>query len=235
METINEIMNKHRNNIILPKEFNGDSSDEIIGDPYKIANKFNKYFVNIGPGLAKKLPDSEITFDKYLTNKNKNNFFIEPASKHEIEIQNLNSKKSSQVIKTIAKEISEPLSHIFNLTFLSGTIPNGLKIALVTPIYKANKKNEFKNYRLIFVLSCFSKLLEKLMYKRLIKRIREHAVIELVDKVSKTIDKGEYTIGIFLDLSKAFDTINHKILIKKLEHYGIRGITQLWFKDYLEK
>jgi hypothetical protein len=234
METINEIMNKHRNNIILPKEFNGDSSDEIIGDPYKIANKFNEYFVNIGPGLAKKLPDSEITFDKYLTNKNNNNFFIEPATKHEIEIQNLNSKKSSQVIKTIAKEISEPLSHIFNLTFLSGTIPNGLKIALVTPIYKANKKNEFKNYRLISVLSCFSKLLEKLMYKRLIKST-EHAVIELVDKVSKTIDKGEYTIGIFLDLSKAFDTINHKILIKKLEHYGIQGITQLWFKDYLEK
>ena len=241
METINEIMNKHRNNIILPKEFNGDSSDEIIGDPYKIANKFNEYFVNIGPGLAKKLPDSEITFDKYLTNKNNNNFFIEPATKHEIEIQNLNSKKSpgydgisSQVIKTIAKEISESLSHIFNLTFLSGTIPNGLKIALVTPIYKANKKNEFKNYRPISVLSCFSKLLEKLMYKRLIKST-EHAVIELVDKVSKTIDKGEYTIGIFLDLSKAFDTINHKILIQKLEHYGIRGITQLWFKDYLEK
>ena len=88
------------------------------------------------------------------------------------------------------------------------------------------------------------------MYKRLIKfieknkllthsqyrenRSTEHAVIELVDKVSKAIDKGEYTIGIFLDLSKAFDTINHKILIKKLEHYGIRGITQLWFKDYLE-
>ena len=90
------------------------------------------------------------------------------------------------------------------------------------------------------------------MYKRLIKfiektkllthsqygfrenRSTEHAVIELVDKVSKAIDKGEYTIGIFLDLSKAFDTINHKILTQKLEHYGIRGITQLWFKDYLE-
>ena len=74
-KTINEIMNKHRNDRILPNEFNGDSSDEIINDPCKIANKFNEYFVNIGPGLAKKLPDSEITFDKYLTNKNNNNFF----------------------------------------------------------------------------------------------------------------------------------------------------------------
>jgi hypothetical protein len=58
-------MNKHRNDRILPKEFNGDSSDEIINDPCKIENKFNEYFVNIGPGLAKKLPDSEITFDFY--------------------------------------------------------------------------------------------------------------------------------------------------------------------------
>ncbi len=82
-KTINEIMNKHRNSRILPKEFNRDSSDEIIDDPYKIANKFNKYFVNIGPGLAKKLPDIEITFDKYLTNNN--NFFIEPVTKYEIE------------------------------------------------------------------------------------------------------------------------------------------------------
>jgi hypothetical protein len=96
-KTINEIMNKHRNNRILPKEFNGDPSDEIINDPCKIANKFNEYFVNIGQGLAKKLPDSEITFDKYLTNKHNDNFFFEPVTKHEIEIeiQNLNSKKKS--------------------------------------------------------------------------------------------------------------------------------------------
>ena len=102
------------------------------------------------------------------------------------------------------------------------------------------------------VLACFSKLLERLMYKRLIKyveknkilskhqygfrknRSTELAVIELVDKITKAIDKGEYTIGIFLDLSKAFDMINHKILIKKLEHYGIRGICLKWFENYLE-
>ncbi len=59
------------------------------------------------------------------------------------------------------------------------------------------------------------------------------AIIELVDKITQAIDKGEYTIGIFLDLSKAFDTINHKILIHKLEHYGLRGITRQWFEDYL--
>ena len=105
------------------------------------------------------------------------NFFINPITKDELEneINNLNSKKSpgydgisSQVIKAIATEISEPLSHIFNLNFLSGTIPDDLKIALVTPIFKPNENNDFKNYRPISVLTCFSKLLEKLMCERLI-------------------------------------------------------------------
>jgi retron-type reverse transcriptase len=65
-------------------------------------------------------------------------------------------------------------------------------------------------------------------------RSTEHAIIELVDKITKAIDHGKYTIGIFLDLSKAFDTINHKILIKKLEYYGIRGISKDWFENYLK-
>ena len=127
------------------------------------------------------------------------------------------------------------------MTFGSGIIPDKPKIALVTPIFKANENGKFENYLPISVLTCFSKLLERLMYKRLIKyveknkivskhqnglsknRSTELAVIELVDKITKAIDKGECTIGIFLDLSKVFDTINHKILIEKLEHYGIRG------------
>jgi hypothetical protein len=107
---------------------------------------------------------------------------ITPITKYENEINNLNSKKSpgydgisSQVIKTVATEISEPFSHVFNLAFLTGTIPDDLKIALVTPIFKANEKNEFKNYPPISVLTCFSKLLEKLMYKRLINHIEKIA------------------------------------------------------------
>jgi retron-type reverse transcriptase len=123
--------------------------------------------------------------------------------------------------------------------------------SVVTPIFKKNENNEFKNYRPISVLTFFSKLLEKRMCKRLIKfieknkiltkhqygftanRSTELAIIELADRITKATDNGEYTIGIFLDLSKAFDTINHKILVQKLTHYGIRGITQLWFQDYL--
>ena len=245
---------------LLPKEFTGNNSEEIINNLHEIANKFNEYFINVGPGIANKLPNTERTFNDYLSNKCQNSFFIEPVTKLEVEaeIKNLNSKKSPgydginiKIIKTVAKEISEPLSHIFNLTFLNGTIPDPLKIALVTPIFKDNEANKFENYRPISVITCFSKILEKLMHKRLIKfieknkiltkhqygfresRSTELAIIELTDKVTKAIDKGEYTLGIFIDLSKAFDTINHKILLQKLEHYGIRGIAHLWFKNYL--
>ena len=134
---------------------------------------------------------------------------------------------------------------------MSGIIPDNLKVALVTPIFKSNDETKFENYRPISVLTCFSKLLEKLMAKRLTmfignykilskhqygfrqNRSTEHAIINFVDKITTAIDQGKFSVGIFLDLSKAFDTINHRILIRKLDHYCIRGIAKKWFENYL--
>jgi retron-type reverse transcriptase len=110
-------------------------------------------------------------------------------------------------------------------------------------IFKANDAMKFENYRPISVLVCFSKLLVKFIDKNKIlskhqygfrkNRSTEHALIDFTDKITKAIDEGKYSIGIFLDLSKAFDTIDHKILIKKLENYGIRGVAKEWFENYL--
>ena len=137
------------------------------------------------------------------------------------------------------------------MSIVTGIIPETFKIGIVTPVYKGNDKEKLSNYRPISVLSCFSKILEKVIYKRVIKFLDTHdiltenqygfragrstqqAIIELIDKVSMAIESNEYTIGIFLDLSKEFDTVNHGILLHKLEHYGIRGNALEWFRNYV--
>ena len=174
------------------------------------------------------------------------------------EINKIKSKSSSgideinRIIKYVAPHSALPLSHFFNLTFTTGKIPNELKVASITPVYKSSDKNVFSNdCRPISILPCFSKILEKLMYKRLMNYIDEnnilsshqygfrsksstnHAIAELVDKITRAIENNEYTIGVFLDLSKAFDTVNHNILSQKLYFYGIRGKCHDWLKDYL--
>lgn len=122
---------------------------------------------------------------------------------------------SPKVVKAIANYIVKP-THIFNLSFLTGIIPNALKIARVTPVFKANSKENFSNYRRISVLPCFSKVLEKLMCNRAITFLNKNnilsnnqygfraghstqqVVIELVDKISQAIERNEYTVALFL-------------------------------------
>ena len=120
-------------------------------------------------------------------------------------------------------------------------VANGMKTSTVTPIFKQGTTTDPTNYRPISVLPYFAKLLEKVMYQRLNNYVtkmnflypHQHgfrsghstsmSVIDIQDKISLAIDKNEYSIGIFLDLSKAFDTVDHSIRLKKLENYGVRG------------
>ena len=149
--------------------------------------------------------------------------------------------------------ISEPFSVIANSSFLEGIFPDKLKFAKVTPIHKGKSKLQCNNYRPISILPIFSKILEKLMNSRLVRFlgindiIYKHqygfqenkstslAILELQSQLINNIEKGLFSCCIFLDFSKAFDTVNHNILLKKLEHYGIRGIALSWFKSYLDK
>ena len=140
---------------------------------------------------------------------------------------------------------------IFKLSLQKRCFPEELKIARVTPIYKADDVNEIGNYRPISVLPCFSKILERIMYNRLFKYLTtneilhkkqfgfqkghstEHADIQLIDQINNSFEKNHFTLGIFIDLSKAFDTVDHSILFKKLKLYGLKGNNLRWFESYL--
>ena len=150
------------------------------------------------------------------------------------------------VIKRSIGNISSPLTHIINLSITHGIVPDELKIARLVPIFKPGDKALFNNYRPISVLSCFSKFLERIIYNRIINYLNDFnvlcdnqygfrknrspslALIDLCDKISSAFDRREHAIGVFLDLSKASDTVNHVILFDKLEHYG--SVQQMWNK-----
>ena len=146
-----------------------------------------------------------------------------------------------------------PLSRLANLSFTQGIFPKDLKIAMVSPLYKAKDPMIFSNYRPISLLSSFSKILEKLMSNRLLNFLNNcdklnkyqfgfrnnhstyMALVILLENLHNALDKGECAIGIFLDFQKAFDTVNHGILLDKLSHYGIRGPAYDWFSSYLNE
>ena len=232
-----------------------------LTDPENIANSFNNYFSNVAKNiLDKRKFEGNKHFSHYLKNSNINSFFIKRTDEAEISmlINKLDINKSNGpnsipngLFKLIKDIVSKPLSDIFNTSIATGTHPDKLKTSQVIPILKKGSKLLTSNYRPISLLSNINKIFEKLMFSRLIyfldsfkciyerqfgfreRHSTNHALISITEKIREALDNDNFACGIFVDLQKAFDTVNHEILLKKLEHYGIRGISNDWFRSYL--
>ena len=249
---------KYRSNI---PDFFRCGGNTISGSK-NIANGFNDFFSSIGPELANQIKSDGNSFSEYLGKKNDNNFTFRRVSPNLIlEIAEKMKSKSScgpdgistKLLKLIMPQIVTPICHLFNLSFQTGYIPLQLKTAKVVPIFKSGDKNSYNNYRPISLLNSFSKLLEKVVARQMLGFLNKnkiiydhqygfrknhstiHPVLQFVDKILEALNKPvpEYSLGIFLDLKKAFDTVNFNILLSKLEHYGFRGVSNLWFRNYL--
>ena len=158
---------------------------------------------------------------------------------------------SFNVIKNSFGELSDILGYVFNLSSQTGIFPDRLKIAKVTPVFKTSDLKETSNFRPISVLPCFSKILERTMDSRLYSCLvnekmlylkqfgfqkghsTKHGIAQLADHSHESFENSNYTLGFFIDFSKAFDAIDHVILLRKFENYGIKGTYLAWFKRYL--
>ena len=257
---INNILNrqtKGSTNINAKFYKNGNQ----IVDESDIANEFNKYFVNVGNNLASKITNTTQSPFMYMNNPVDKTFFVNPATTENLH-KAVNQIKSntpgcdnitSNMLKAILPCISTPLLHVINLSFSTGIVPLEIKVGKIVPIYKGGDSSKYCNYRPISLLTVFSKVFERLMYYQLISFIETNnilydyqcgfrkkystdiALISIVDKILNAFENGQYAVGIFIDLAKAFDTVNHKILLEKLNYYGIRGVANEWLCSYLSE
>ena len=163
-----------------------------------------------------------------------------------------NDKISSKLLKQMALTVHSILRLIINQSINTGIFPDKLKLAIVKPLFKNKGDNAtFGNYRPISLLSTISKVFERIVFNQLYSYMdsnnlflnsqygfrknhsTEYAALEFVDRIAKDLEAKKVPLSVFIDLSKAFDTLDHGILLKKLKYYGIKGTALKWFESYL--
>jgi len=259
---INSLLHSKRNKAksitaLKDRKLNGQKNY----DPTKLPSILNDFFVNVGKNHAEKIPKPKVDFTEYLKHVDQlNSFFFAPVTETEIEteITILPDNKAYGLyscpvifLKASRHILSEHLAKLMNLSVKTGRYPTKLKISKIIPVYKADDDSEPSNYRPISLLSVFNRIFEKTMYNRLMlfienhrllssiqygfrkKHSTHHAIHDIINNIQTNLDNKTFTCAIFIDLAKAFDTVDHRILLKKLYIYGIRGCAHDWFRSYL--
>ena len=259
-QTINYVIRKTNNKTETIDKLRINNITEHRGEV--IAEELAKYFANVGKTYADRINPPKRSETDYLNQipMNLSTIYLTPVSSTEIEkiLKALQPKTSygtdcisNKLLKEIGAFVVEPLQLIFNKSLELGVFPDRMKIAKVIPLFKSKSRELASNYRPISLLLTLSKILEKIMYTRVYnfldqtnqlyisqygfrkRHACEHAVGELVSQIVKGLEEGKQTAAVFLDLSKAFDTLSHNSVLLKLERYGLKGKCADWFRSYL--
>lgn len=258
-KTIKDILSSSKCKSKFPEYFIINNSK--VHEKETIAEEFNNFFVNTGPTLASNIrTPAHKSYKDYISNTYTQSFCFKTITSNTLSniINKLHSKSSTGfdkistiLLKKIAPELIEILTIIINQTLTSGIFPSKLKIAKVVPLFKKDDPCILNNYRPISILSAISKTFEKVMFNQIHEFFNEHnlyfsnqygfrqlhstelALIELTDKIIFDMDKGKIPINIYMDLSKAFDTIDHRILVDKFKYYGFANESLALIDSYL--
>lgn len=245
--------NNKPNQTIGDINFNGKT----VTNPQEIANAFNYQFLNTNENTAMTGCNSVIANG---INSNDSTIYLKPTDTYEIIriIKMLRKSRScgydglpTNIIKENAVTLATPLSHIINLSMSEGLFPSKLKISVIKPAFKKGDKGNSDNYRPIALIPIISKIFENVIYTRLTNffakcnilsnrqfGFRKHlsttlAILELLEEIAICRDKRTPITAIFMDMTKAFDFVQHNLLLDKLYRYGIRGTCADWIKSYL--
>lgn len=259
-KTLNEILNRGTKKQDISHI---EQEGQTIDDSLSIANAFNTYFANIGTSLNAKFSNQGLqSHTDFLQRapKSANSCVFFEVEQYEVQCICNNIKTSyaedcdglsMNNVKPILCYLIWPLTMLFNCMLRCSTFPDRLKIAKVTPIHKAQSKSLVSNYRPISILPVFSKIFEKVLHTKISNFMNKNkllneqqygfrknhstelALTDILDDITNAFENRQIAIGIFLDLTKAFDLISHSILLDKMYYYGFRGPCLEIIKNYL--
>ena len=229
-------------------------------EPLIIADKFNSFFGNVTDDIINEIPPTTARFSDFLPNSSNFSFDFAKVSCETVQkiITSFESKSScdimgysTKLIKRTSDKIVTPLTHIINLSLTEGSFPESLKTSRVCPVFKQNDRQNMNNYRPISCLPVFSKIFEKVAYDQLSAYLishniihphqfgfqqgknTTHALLHILNYITEAFNENKFVVAIFLDLKKAFDMVNHDILLHKLRILGVRNNSLKWFFEYL--